>query len=172
MEKWTDKKIKQNVEELIEESYLLGLCDTEIQQYFQDFIETCESALHTIDQKGRDLKVIEIRMALLKANLLLGKNSFSIIKKQSDASDSDKSDKSAHDLFAEQVVATKNLILRRIEEYDSKLVETILEKNREKAVLYRKNQKRITRLLFLLTQLGYLVLFVLTGFLVWIVLFH
>jgi hypothetical protein len=168
MENWTDKRIKRSVEELIEESYLLSLSDAEIQRYLQSFIEVCEKSLLQTVKKDRNQKIIEIRIALLKANLLLGINSFSSKKKQG----AQEPDKSSHDIFAEQVVETKGLILSRIEEYDAGIAEMIIERNREYPPLFHRNQNHRTKLHNFLAEFGYLTLLGMTVLLIWIVLFY
>jgi len=169
MGKWTDKRIKQQVEEVIEESYLLSLGNSDIQQNLRTFIDICENVLRDSAQEGRDMKVTEIRIAILKAYLLLSLDTYPLKKHQNGAA---ASDKSSHNLLAEQVVATKNLILRLIDEYDSKLAEAVLEGNLEKGALVRKCRIRKARFLSFLVQSGYIALLVLTGLILWVVLFH
>jgi hypothetical protein len=169
MEKWTDKRIKQQVEDVIEESYLLGLSNSEIQLNLRNFVETCENVLRESVQEGRDLKVTEIRIAILRAYLLLSLDSYPLKKHREDVS---ASVKSPHNLLVEQVVATKSLILRLIEEYDSELAEAIHVGNLEKGAQIKKRQIRKTRLLSFLVQSGYFVLLVLTGLILWTVLFY
>ncbi|MDP2982388.1 MAG: hypothetical protein Q8O92_03555 [Candidatus Latescibacter sp.] len=115
------------------------------------------------------MKVTEIRIAILKAYLLLSLDTYPLKKHQNGAA---ASDKSSHNLLAEQVVATKSLILRLIDEYDSKLAETVLEGNLEKGALVRKRRIRKARFLSFLVQSGYIALLALTGFILWVVLFH
>jgi hypothetical protein len=169
MEKWTDRRIKRQVEEVIEESYLLGLSDLEIQQNLRNFVEICEIVLKDSVKEERDIKITEIRIAILKACLLLSLDTYPL-KKHKDGAASP--ERSPHNILAEQVVSTKSLIRRLIEEYDPKLALAILEGNIEKGTRIRKRRIQKSRFITFLVQAGYFVLLALTGLLLWSVLFR
>lgn|GEM_PF-6409356 len=63
--------IKDQVEELIEESYLLSLSETEIRNYLRNFLESCEHVLSQMVGIHEDVKVVGVKIALLKVKLLL-----------------------------------------------------------------------------------------------------
>ena len=48
-------KVKEAIEEMIEESYLLGLSEDEIRQDFKRFIDTC---FHVVQENVKDRDVI------------------------------------------------------------------------------------------------------------------
>jgi len=58
--------IKDQVEELIEESYLLSLSETEIRNYLRNFLNACETILKENISIHDDIKIIGVKIALLK----------------------------------------------------------------------------------------------------------
>lgn len=118
MEQWTDKAIKQYIEDLIEESYILSLSDHEMREYFRDFIDACDHILRTYISIHNDLKTIRIKMALLKARLLIdsprsrsgaagqspGLTGGSVVQRVQTENIQSLPAVTGHDLFARQIV--------------------------------------------------------------------
>jgi len=125
MKNWTDQAIKQQVEELIEESYLLSLSEHEIRIYIRNFVQTCESVLdERVDIHG-DIKIIKVKITLLRVRLLLEENILPVFTFNEPV---DKKQISSHDYLVQQVICTKNSILRLLESIHPKLAQNVLEK--------------------------------------------
>jgi hypothetical protein len=168
MNRWSDKVIKQHVEELIEESYILSLTDDEMRRYFRNFIEACDHVLRSKVSIHDDLKIVRIKMALLKARLLIDNNAVCVMKQNISEIEA----LSRHKLFAQQIISTKRAIIKFFENFDPHIAHTVLEE-----AMTRKNQKkkdmvRRKSISSFIVAAGYYVLFVGTLTLILFVGFH
>ena len=116
-------RVKEAIDELIEESYLLGLSEEEIRQDFKRFIDACYVV---IQAKIKDRAVING----LTENLAREKTCI-LIADRTEAGGAmempEGAGKDSGDSFAEKVAHRKRMILKTIAEYDPKLVRLIDE---------------------------------------------
>jgi hypothetical protein len=138
MERWTDKVIKQHIEDLIEESYILSLSDHEMREYFRDFIDACDHILRTYISIHDDIKTVRIKMALLKAHLLVeqpsGLSGGFILQREG----TEDCSVTGHDLFARQIITTKRVILRFFEILNQDIAQAVLTEAEKRKTLRRK----------------------------------
>ena len=159
MEQWTDKAIKQHVEELIEESFILTLSDDEMKEYFRDFIDVCDFILHSNISIHNDLKILRIKTALLKARLFVDQNVlYSTRRGVSNATD--ESD-SRRRMFALQIIKNKRAIMRFLELFDSQVAFDVIEESLKRQQSKRRDFVRRTKLHKIVLTTGYYLL--LTG---------
>ena len=115
--------VKEAINELIEESYLMGLSEQEIRQDFEHFIETCFTIIHeNVNDKGAVSGLTE-SLAREKTCILIADHSEAGALEASEEED----EKASNELFAEKVARRKRLILKTIAEYDPELVRLIDE---------------------------------------------
>ena len=114
--------IRENIEEMIEESYLLGLSEREIKADLERFIETCGRVIRENVRDRKKMQMLVEKLARARALSLIetqqGILGEGIFAAQGIA-------KSSREQFAEKVARNKCTILRTIEECDAKLVELI-----------------------------------------------
>ncbi|MFC1574073.1 hypothetical protein ACFL30_02715 [Candidatus Latescibacterota bacterium] len=159
MEQWTDKAIKQHVEELIEESFILTLSDDEMKEYFRDFIDVCDFILQSNISIHNDLKILRIKTALLKARLFVDQNVlYSTRRGVSNATDDGDSRRR---LFAQQIIKNKRAIMRFLELFDSQVAFDVIEESLKRQQSKRKDFVRRTKLHNIVLTTGYYLL--LTG---------
>ena len=137
MEQWTDKAIKQHIEDLIEESYILSLSDHEMREYFRDFIGACEHILNAHLSIHDDLKTVRIKMALLKARLLVDQKSFMFLREGTEDPVG-----ANHDRFASRIVTAKRSILQFFEILDQNVQEVLDEVERRKILRMKEKRRR------------------------------
>jgi len=119
--------ITEYIEEIIEESYLLGLSENEIKANLDRFVETCSKVIRENVHDRKQMQELAEKLARARA--------LSLIEDQEDGDDVEaelealESSKSSRELFAEKVARNKRLILRAIGDCDSKLV-GLIEKER------------------------------------------
>jgi len=168
MKNWTDQAIKQQVEELIEESCLLSLSEHEIRIYIKNFVQTCESVLdERVDVHG-DIKIIKVKIALLRVRILLDEN---ILPEFNFNEPVDKNQMSSHDYLVQQVMCTKNLILRLLESVNPKLAQNVLEEFNRRNLENRLQKKQRIFLKKNAITIGFYLLFFLALTLVGVVLY-
>jgi hypothetical protein len=172
MEKWNDKVVKQHIEELITESYLLCLSEKEIRTYLKSFPDSCEAVLKDGAAEPRDLKRAGIRVAVLKGYFLLSADSLSVPNPARNAHGKSSESKSNLELFAEQVVGVRSLILRLLTDFDPKVAQAVLAdaERKNSATMCRRPGRRRLRSAFL--QTGYLALLAATICMIWLILIH
>jgi hypothetical protein len=172
MEKWNEKVIKQHIEEVITESYLLCLSEKEIRSYLKSFLDSCEAVLKESSIEPNDLKLAGIRVAILKGFFLLSADSLSVPKPTRNAHGKSSETKTNHELLVEQVVGVRSLILRLLMEYDSKIARAVLAdaKRKNRALVRRYPGKN--RFYTVLLHAGYLALLAATICMIWIFLIH
>ena len=114
-------KVKEAIEEVIEESYLLGLSEREIRQDFKRFIDTCYVVIHD-NVKDRDV-VTGLGESLAREQTCI------LIADRSESSEevqvSQETGKEETLEFSEKVARRKRQILRTIAKYDPQLVRLI-----------------------------------------------
>jgi hypothetical protein len=154
--------VREAIEEMIEESYLVGLSEDEIRRDFTRFIDTC---YHVIHANVKDRTVISSlvedlareKTCILIADRTRGSNAGVGVVTQAEGMA-----KSAHELFAEKVARRKRMILKTIGGYDPQLVRLIdrrrfqgdfQEADRPKVKI--KKRRNWERYRFLLLRFGY-----------------
>jgi len=168
MEKWTDKTIRSNIEELIEESYLLCLSDKEIREYFSEFLDVCDRLLRSNLSIQENSRIARIKIALLRARLYVTENPVHIGKRYNFS----EGEKSRHEIFAKQIVSAKRTITKLLEGINPRIAREALCEV-EKRNSHKKNTiRRRTRLFSLLLSCGYYLLLFGALFLAWFVGFH
>lgn len=114
-------RVKEAIEEIIEESYLMGLSEQEICEDFRRFIDTCYDVLY------RNLKNREALNGL--AETLEREQTFVLMADYAEERRSqlgeDSPIKSLNEIFAEKAARRKRQILRTIAQYDPQLVRLI-----------------------------------------------
>jgi hypothetical protein len=118
-------KVKEAIEAMIEESYLLGLSEDEIRQDFKRFIDTC---YHVLQANVKDRGVI----SQLTESLAREQTCILIADREENATElveletgSEPVPKDAREAFAEKAARRKRQILRTIASYDPSLVRLI-----------------------------------------------
>ena len=110
--------IRENIEEMIEESYLLGLSEQEIRQDFKRFIDTCYTVIHE-NIKDRDV------VTGLAESLAREQTCILIADRGDGPSSVEVGQDSGIEEFSEKVARRKRQILRAIGKYDPQLVRLI-----------------------------------------------
>lgn len=168
MKNWTDKAIKQQVEELIEESYLLSIPEPEIRIYLKNFVRTCESILdERVDVHG-EIKIIKVKITLLRVRLLLDENILPVFNFNEPV---EKKQISSHDNLLRQVMCAKNSILRLLESINPKLSQNVLEEFHRRNLGNRLQKKQLPFLKKNAITIGFYLLFFLTLALVSVILY-
>ena len=114
--------VKEAINELIEESYLLGLSEQEIRSDFEQFIETCFDVIKDCVKDREAVNGLAESLAREKTVILIADHSGS-----TEAAPEDDEERSATIQFAARVARRKRLILKTIAEYDPDLVRLIDE---------------------------------------------
>ena len=118
--------INESINEMIEESYLLGLSEGEIREDLDRFLEICGKVIRENVQDRGMLERLSEKLARTRA--------LSLIEDRHDSGQGDllpdtSGERAAQDRFAEKVARNKRLILRAIRECDPRL-EALIEKER------------------------------------------
>ena len=172
MEKWNDKVAKQHIEELITESYLLCLSEKGMRKYLKSFLDSCEAVLRDDAVEQHTLKMAGIRVAILKGYFLLSADSLSVPHPARNAHGKSSESKSNLELFAEQVVGVRSLIIRLLEDYDPKVAQTVLSDAERKNTAEGRRAPGRRLLNTALLHTGYFALLAATICLIWIILIH
>ena len=139
--------IKHQIEELIEESYLLSLSEAEIRNYLRNFLNACETILKENISIQGDIRIIGVKIALLKVQLLLREWAQHGVKVPTVKSESeDKKAKSNVELLAQQVVDIKRLILNLFDSINPKLKDAVVEEEKNRNLLSNKSLQRFSTL--------------------------
>lgn len=107
------------IDELIEESYLLSLPEQDIRTHLRMFLDACEIVLKQDMTTRRDLRIVGVKVALLRAKFLLNAN------KKSSQNDNPESPDNAGQQLIQQVMQTKRLIRRLLGGVDAALVHAL-----------------------------------------------
>ena len=114
--------VKEAINELIEEAYLMGLSEQEIRSDFEQFIETCFSVIKDSVKDREAVNGLAENLAREKTVILIADHPGS-----SEAEPDSDDAKSPDVVFAERVARRKRLILKTIAKYDPDLVRLIDE---------------------------------------------
>ena len=116
--------VKDAIEEMIEESYLLGLSEDEIREDFKRFIDTCYTVIEANVKNREAVSGLAEGLAREKTCILivdhLGEDEDGIVEEASEV-------KEVQDAFTEKVARRKRMILKAIADYDPQLVRLIDE---------------------------------------------
>ena len=116
--------VKDAIEEMIEESYLVGLSEDEIRQDFRRFIDTCFTVIQANVKNREAISGLAEDLAREKTCILIvdhvGEGEAAFDEEGGEAKD-------AQEAFAEKVARRKRLILKAIADYDPQLVRLIDE---------------------------------------------
>ncbi|MFC1538287.1 hypothetical protein ACFL6H_02595 [Candidatus Latescibacterota bacterium] len=158
--------IKDQIEELIEESYLLSLSETEIRNYLRNFLESCETVMSQHIAIHEDMKVIGVKVSLLKAKLLLREWSHNGVKLPAANLDNDiDSAKSNIKPLVKQVMDIKMLFFNLFDRVNPKLKEAVIEEARNRKHYNTMPKKQLN--IFVRKNLifaGYIILLMITMF--------
>ena len=116
-------RVKEAVDCLIEESYLLGLSEEEIRQDFKRFIDGCYAVIETEVKDRSVITGLAENLAREKTCILIADRT----EMGADVEIQEEEDKSEIDSFAERVARRKRMILKTIADYDPQLVRLIDE---------------------------------------------
>ena len=133
--------IEQEIDEVIEESYLLSLPDTEVRQYLHHFLEACDNVLRRNISIWNDTRIIGVKITLLKIRLLLRDGSVPLTNLSQNTDGADKTRHSV-DSLVEQVITTKHLIVNLLNAISPKLAEDILDEEKRLKLTESKDRKR------------------------------
>ena len=117
-------RVKEAIEEVIEESYLRGLSDEEIRSDFKRFIDTCFSVLQSNVKDRESIGALTEELAREKTCILIADHAHDSQGDTAVADTSSVSDET-QEVFAEKVARRKRLILKAIADYDPDLVRLI-----------------------------------------------
>ena len=115
--------IRESIEEMIEESYLLGLNESEIKADLDRFVESCGKVIRQNVHDRKQMQILADKLARARALSLIEDH-----QHQPDGEEllaEEDAEKPPRRRFAERVARNKRLILRTIAECDPKLVERI-----------------------------------------------
>ena len=116
--------VKDAIEEIIEESYLLGLSEAEIREDFRRFIDTCYTVIEANVKNREAISGLAEDLAREKTCILIADHS----GEEETAFDAEGGEvKDAQEAFAEKVARRKRMILKAIADYDPQLVRLIDE---------------------------------------------
>lgn len=118
--------IRESIDEMIEESYLLGLSESEIRADLDRFVEICGRVIHNNIHDRKQMQVLAEKLARARTLEL-------IEERREDEEDQppavEGTVKSSRQRFARRVARNKRLILRTMRDCDPKL-ERLIEQER------------------------------------------
>ena len=117
--------IRENIEEMIEESYLLGMSEGEIRSDLDRFVETCGRVIQVHVRDRRQMEMLVDKLARARALTLIEDQQDDDEEALGDLSVDTDDVRSSLDLFAGRVARNKRTILRAIGECDPRLVSMI-----------------------------------------------
>lgn len=121
--------IRENIEEMIEESYLLGMSESEIRSDLDRFVETCGRVIHENVRDRKQMEMLVDKLARARA--------LTLIEDQNDEDEDPLPElpmetstvRPSLERFAGRVARNKRTILRAIGECDPRLV-SLIERER------------------------------------------
>lgn len=116
--------VKDAIEEIIEESYLLGLSEAEIREDFKRFIDTCYTIIESNVKNREAISGLAEDLAREKTCILIADHSDG---EEAVFDEEGGEVKNAQVAFAEKVARRKRMILKAIADYDPQLVRLIDE---------------------------------------------
>jgi hypothetical protein len=154
--------VKEAIEEMIEESYLLSLSAEEIERDFTRFLDTCYAVLHAHVKDRAAVSGMVEDLAREKTCLLIADRARGPEAAAASGPEDDGGIRVPHQAFAGRVARRKRMILKTIGEYDPQLVRLIDEQRfRANAREPRRPRLRLRRrrdwerLGLILMRLGY-----------------
>jgi len=117
-------KVKEAIEEMIEESYLLGLSEQEIRQDFKRFIDTCYAVIHDNIKDHQVVSGLAENLAREQTCILIADRVESGSSDLEAAAEAE-GERSPEEEFSERVARRKRQILRTIAQHDPRLVRLI-----------------------------------------------
>lgn len=120
-------RVKEAIEEMIEESYLLGLSEDEIRQDFSHFIDTCYTVIRSNVRDRAAVSGLSEDLARERTCVLIADHSEGGTGGPESSEEDDAVVQSPQEQFAERVARRKRLILKTIGAYDPRLVRLIDE---------------------------------------------
>lgn len=155
-------KVKEAIEEVIEESYLLGLSEDEIRQDFTRFIDTCYSVIHANVKDREAISGLTEDLAREKTCILIADRAQNAEGAANLEVQEGGAERDSQELFAEKVARRKRMILKTIGDYDPRLVRLIDEqrfqvdfKEAERPKFRLKKRRDWERYHLLLLKFGY-----------------
>ena len=152
-------EIKEAIETVIEESYLLGLSDPEMAMDLQRFVRCCVDVIRHNVRDKRVAERLEAKLKFISTRALIPKTAGENIFK------TDGTMKTSHELLAEQAARHKRLMMKMIGEYDARLVGEIQQERYRRIsksqIRPRRPMRRKTKLLILRICYSILVIFLL-----------
>ena len=165
--------IKHQIEDLIEESYLLSLSESEIRNYLRNFLYACETILKENISIHDDVKIIGVKIALLKVRLLLKEwSQYGVKVTTVNYENGGKKEKSNVEFLAEQVIDIRRLILNLLDTIHPKLKESVIEEEKNLNSLINKSLIKHNTLKKSIPSIGYYLLLLITIFTLIVFLFY
>lgn len=165
--------VKEAIEAMIEASYLRGLSEEEIRRDFSHFIDTCCGVVRANVRDEKALSSLSEGLAREKDCIPIGDQieAGAAVPGMHDEGGF----KSANELFAEKVAYRKRLVLKKLADYDPKLVRLVDEqrfqgegKEEPRVRIRIRKQRNWDQGKFLLLKFGYAAAVVLVILLVYL----
>ena len=167
MENWTDKAIKQHIEELIEETYLQSLTEPEIRNYLWNFVKSCEAVLDENISIHGDIRITRLKIALLRSYLFINE------KKSPKNNEAAKIDvKSRKEYLAQHVVHIKSTIIKLLDMINPDITGVVFEEHKKRQEESRRQRRRKAAYSNLIIPIGYYVLLFFAIIVLWIVVLY
>ncbi len=151
--------VKEAIEEIIEESYLLGLSEDEIRQDFKRFIDTCFTVIQSHVKNREVISGLTEDLTREKTCILIADHAVEGDNQVVATSAGDVGE-GVQEAFAEKVARRKCLILKAIADYDPQLVRLIDEQRfqgdvREERKVRIKKRRDLEQYRISFLKLGY-----------------
>ena len=159
-------EIKEAIETLIEESYLLGLSEPEIAVDLQRFFRCCVSVIRRTVKDKKAIDQLEAKLKLISTRVGMPQTDDDSVLK------TDGTVKTPQELFAEQAARHKRLMVRVLGEYDPKLIgEVERERYRRTPKPPSRSKRRVgsQKMKLLVLRVCYLVLIAFLLILIYVV---
>ena len=121
-------KVKEAIEEMIEESYLMGLSEEEIRRDFTRFIDTCYNVIHDHVKDREVISGLTEDLAREKTCILIADRARNAPDGSGPQVGGAGAERTSRELFAGKVARRKRMILKTIAAYDPRLVRLIDER--------------------------------------------
>ena len=168
MENWTDKAIKQHIEELIEETYLQSLTEPEIRNYLRDFVKSCEAVLNENISIHGDIRITRLKIALLRSYLFINEK-----KSPDEKNKTAKIDvKSRKEFLAQHVVHIKNTIVKLLDMINPDITRVVFDEHKKRQEESRRLCRRKAAYSNIIIPIGYYALLFFTIIVLWITVFY
>ena len=154
MENWTDKAIRQHIEELIEESYLMSLTEQEIRDYLRNFVKACEAILNENISAHGDIRLTKVKVTLLKSHLLFTGDT----KPPDETVGADGSIPDRISFLAQHVIQIKSTVVRLLDMINPAITRAVLDEHRMRMERIAQTRKTGRRVRNLYIKTGYYIL--------------